>query len=224
MELEQTGVVIPAFNAEMTIGRLVRELVDYGFPKKNIIVIDDGSSDRTADAGRQTGCDVIRESVNHGKGYALRRGFARAADLGLSAVVTLDADGQHRVSEIREFLTADQGLHLVIGCRTRSRSAMPRRRALINRTTSLVISLLSRQYFPDVQSGYRRVDLSMVNRLPLRMDKFQIDPELAYQTVRRGYRVGFVPVTTVYNGERSYIVPLVDTARFVNMAVRFLWR
>lgn len=224
MDFKQIGIVIPAYNAERTVGRLVRELLAFGFPKDNVIVVDDGSSDRTAVAARQAGAGVVGNGVNHGKGHALRRGFARAADLGLRSVVTMDADGQHRVEEIREFLAAEEGLHLVIGCRAKSRSSMPRRRALINRTTSLVISLLSRRHFPDVQCGYRRVDLAMARRLNLRMNKFQVDPELAYQAARRGYRVGFVPVTAVYDGERSHIVPLADTARFVNMALRFLWR
>lgn len=224
MNLKSTGVIIPAYNARKTISGLIRELIDFGFPRENIMVVDDGSTDRTADAARQIGALVLSESVNRGKGYALRHGFARAAELGWKTVITLDADGQHQVAEIARLLNADPSYPLVIGCRQRNRKQMPRPRALINRTTSLVISLLSRQYFPDVQSGYRRIDLAMIRRLPLRMNRFQIDSELSYHAVRRGYRIGFVPVTAVYNGGPSYIKPILDTGRFLNMALRFLWR
>lgn len=224
MELKGTGVIIPAYNAEKTIRILIQELIDFGFPRKDILIVDDGSADRTADAARQAGALVLRESVNRGKGYALRRGFARAVELGWKTVITLDADGQHRVDEIARLLNANPACALVIGCRQQDRAQMPWPRALINRTTSLVISLLSRRYFPDVQSGYRRIDLGMIRRLPLRMEGFQIDPELSYHAARRGYRIGFVPVTAVYNGGPSYIKPLPDTGRFLNMALRFLWR
>jgi glycosyltransferase involved in cell wall biosynthesis len=224
VDLSKIGIVIPAYNAEKTVGTLVRELVEYGFKKENVLVVDDGSLDRTAETAARAGAEVIKNSKNMGKGFALRRGFERAEEKRLDRVITLDADGQHQVSEITGFLKNGRDYDLLIGKRVFEHERMPLLRDLVNRTTSLVISLLGRDYVPDVQSGYRLVDLKVLRKFRLTTNNFQTEAELVCKAARSGFRIGSVPITAVYDGERSYIRPMIDTIRFVNMAVRFLWR
>ena len=224
VELSKIGVIIPAYNAEKTLGPLIRELIGCGFKKANVIVVDDGSHDRTAEVAGQHGVEVITNPKNMGKGFALRRGFERATAKQLGRVITLDADGQHRVAEISGFLRSGNDYDLVIGTRRIGKGRMPLVRNVVNRTTSLVISLLGRKYIPDVQSGYRLINMRILENVNLKTNNFQTESELVYQTARRGYRIGFVPISAVYDGERSYIKPMIDTARFINMAVRYLWR
>ncbi|MEO0124571.1 MAG: glycosyltransferase family 2 protein [candidate division WOR-3 bacterium] len=221
--MDHIGVVIPAYNAEKTLGGLISSLIESGFDRETIIVVDDGSKDKTASLAMYYNVDVIRNEKNMGKGASLDRGFKRAISKGIKKVFTIDADGQHRVSDIQKFLKKENEYELVIGMRLKNSPDMPFIRWVVNRTTSLVISLLSKKYIPDVQSGFRLIDLKIFDKIKLRTKNFQTESELIYKTIKNGYRVGYVPIKTLYNSERSYIMPILDTIRFINMAVRFLW-
>jgi glycosyltransferase involved in cell wall biosynthesis len=99
MKLNKIGAVIPAYNAERTIGQLIRDLLSFGFKKDNVIVVDDGSRDRTAEIAERCGAKVLKNNKNTGKGWTLIKGFEEARKRGLHKVLTMDADGQHRVNE-----------------------------------------------------------------------------------------------------------------------------
>ncbi|MCX7994831.1 MAG: glycosyltransferase family 2 protein [candidate division WOR-3 bacterium] len=221
--MDKIGVVIPAYNAEKSIGPLIEGLLALGFCREALIIVDDGSKDNTVMVAEGYKVDILRNNRNIGKGFSLNRGFQRAISKGLKKVFTIDADGQHRVADIKEFLKIKNEYDLIIGTRLKNSPDMPFIRRLVNRVTSLVISLLSKRYIPDVQSGFRLIDLSIFNRIILKTKNFQTESELVYKAVKNGYRIGFVPIATLYNSEKSYIMPVIDTIRFINMAVRFLW-
>ena len=223
MDFEDVGVVIPAYNAEKTIGGLIEELVDYGFKRGNIIVINDGSKDRTCKAAEGGGVSVVNHKKNMGKGVSLRHGFDAAREKNLKKVFTLDADGQHRVSEITNFFNHEDRYDIIIGVRN-SVVGMPFLRRVVNRTTSLVVSLFAKKYIPDAQSGFRCIDLKIFDEVRLKTNNYQTESELIVKTARHRYPIGFVPITTIYNNERSYIKPLIDTLKFMKMAIGFLWR
>ena len=224
VDLREIGVVIPAYNAEETIGDVIGELTKYGFAKENIIVINDGSRDRTEDAIRSEGVTLVNHKKNMGKGAALRDGFAVARQKDLRKVFVIDADAQHQVSEITSFLKLNNKYDMVIGERKDILMRMPFDRLLTNRTVNLVVSLLSGIRTTDVQCGFRYIDLKIFDKVELRTNNYQTESEMVIRAARNKYKVGFVPVTTIYGNEKSYINPLIDTARFINMAVRFLWR
>ncbi len=223
MLVNSIGVVIPAYNAEKTIGTIIEQLIKYGFKPKNIIVVDDGSKDNTYSVAKRYDVQLIRSHNNMGKGAALNKGFDRAISMGLKMVFTLDADGQHQVSEFKRFLSAGEDSDIIIGKRLENSPEMPILRRIVNRVTSLVISLLGNCYIPDVQSGYRLINLAIFKKVKLKTKHFQTESELVLKAIKNKYRISFVPITTVYNSERSYIMPLIDTIRFINMAIRFLW-
>jgi glycosyltransferase involved in cell wall biosynthesis len=89
-------IAIPSYNEELTIGSVIALAKEYG----DVLVIDDGSKDRTSKVARNAGAIVIRHDVNRGKGNALKTGFEYALSNGYDIVVTLDADGQHNPDEI----------------------------------------------------------------------------------------------------------------------------
>ena len=110
------AIIIPALNEAATIGSIVASLTGTG----HVIVVDDGSSDRTGDIARAQGASVVTHAVNRGYDGALNSGFARAAELDCAYAITLDADGQHPAEKIGEFVGAlDQGADLVLGVRDR---------------------------------------------------------------------------------------------------------
>ena len=144
--------------------------------------------------------------------------------LNLKKVFVIDADAQHRVSDAREFLKLNGSYDMVIGERTRILSKMPLHRQLSNKTVNLVVSLLSGFRTTDVQCGFRFLDLKVFDNVRLKTNHYQTESEMVIRAARNRYRVGFVPITTIYGNEKSHIRGLIDTMRFVNMAVRFLWR
>src|SRR5438128_1071089 len=111
---ERVLIVIPAFNAERTIGAVIRECREV---LDDVLVVDDGSIDRTAAEALEAGARVISHSANRGKGAALKTGFGYAMQRAYDAVITLDADGQHLPREIPKFLIAraETKADLIIG-------------------------------------------------------------------------------------------------------------
>jgi len=224
VDLREIGVVIPAYNAEKTIAAVIKEIIKYGFQKDNVIVVNDGSTDRTEDEVTKQGVILINHEENMGKGAALRDGFAFACQHNLKKVFAVDADAQHRVSEFDAFLKLNGRYDIIIGERKNFLESMPLDRLLTNRTVNLVVSLLSGLRTTDVQCGFRYVDLKIFDKVHLRTSNYQTESEMIIRAARSEYTIGFVPVSTVYAGEKSYINPLLDAWRFINMAVRFLWR
>jgi glycosyltransferase involved in cell wall biosynthesis len=224
VDLREIGVVIPAYNAETTIAGIIGELIRFGFEKDSIIVVNDGSTDRTGETVKIHGVTLVNHEKNMGKGAAMRDGFGAAAEMHLKKVIIIDADAQHQVSEAAEFLKLNGRYDIVIGERTDVLSIMPLDRMLTNRTVNLVVSLLCGVRTTDVQCGFRYVDLKIFDEVSLATNNYQTESEMVIKAARRGYKVGFVPITTIYGKQKSYINPLVDTIRFINMAVRSLWR
>ena len=116
MERPRIGIVVPALNEAATIAAVVEQISPYG----QAIVVDDGSTDATAELARQAGADVVCHPVNHGYDGALNTGFARAAELGCTYIITIDADGQHNPVQLTQMIALlDEGNELVLGIRDR---------------------------------------------------------------------------------------------------------
>jgi glycosyltransferase involved in cell wall biosynthesis len=116
MERPRVGIVVPALNEASTIAAVVESISQYG----QAIVVDDGSTDDTADLARIAGADVVCHKINKGYDGALNSGFARAAELGCTYIITIDADGQHNPAQLSQVIALfDEGYELVIGNRDR---------------------------------------------------------------------------------------------------------
>jgi len=214
-------VVIPAYNAAQTIGPLVRQIKGLGL---DTVVVNDGSTDETAEAASAAGALVMSHLGNLGKGSALRTGFAFALREGYDSVVTLDGDGQHDPTEIPRLLEAASQSHaaLVVGHRLVNRSSMPVSRRWTNRLMSLIVSLLARQRIPDSQCGFRVISRQVLVTIPLSSCRFELETELLLAAARRGVRVLSVPIRTIYQQHDSHIHPLWDGVRFVRLVLRYL--
>lgn len=115
MDRFRVGIVIPALDEAATISSIVQSVEIYGVP----IVVDDGSSDRTAILAKQYGAVVVSHEKNRGYDAALNSGFNKAVELNLELVITIDADGQHNPSLIQDFIRViDSGADVVLGIRS----------------------------------------------------------------------------------------------------------
>lgn len=182
-----------------------------------ILVVDDGSSDRTAELAAGAGADVLRAGRRRGKGAALRAGLNEGLSQGFQSALTLDGDGQHLASDIPRFLRArDQGRPgLIIGDRMRSAKSMPFLRHATNAALSAAISLSVRQSMADTQCGFRliRMDRKFVDLLSA--DHFETESDQIVAALQLDWEISFVPITCVYRSETSKIRPLPDAIRWL---------
>ena len=208
------AVIIPALNAARTVGNVVVEARKYHEP---VIVIDDGSTDGTGDAARAAGANVLRHDVNRRKGAALKTGFAWALDNGCSAVITLDADGQHLPGEIPKFIEqyARGGEDLIIGGRAHLFAHMLPRRRNANRFSAWCIAKCSGVEITDSQSGFRLYSAHLLRALKLRTDGFDMESEVIVLAGRRGFKIVTIPIELgfVDGLSTSHFRPLLDTLR-----------
>ena len=210
--------MIPAYQAEGSIGPLVRAIVAQNLP---VIVVDDASSDQTSAKARRAGARVITRRVNGGKGTALRQGCAAALADRFRWVLIMDADGQHLPSEIPLLLKAAAcgEVDLILGNRMSHPKGMPWERRLTNRLMSSILSALAHQRITDTQCGFRLVSSSVLEGIKLTSERFEIDSELVVKAARAGFRICSVPVSSIYQRNVSFIRPFQDTGRFI----RFLF-
>jgi glycosyltransferase involved in cell wall biosynthesis len=217
----KVAAVIPAYNEEKHIGDVVRRTR----PKlDNVLVVDDGSQDQTADRAREAGAEVIVHEQNRGKGETIKTGLRHWLDRQFDFVIILDADGQHRPEEIERFIAvalSPEAPKLVLGNRMNDVSSMPLVRRMVNRWMSGRISAACGQEIPDTQCGFRLLDRQLIPELLGGAARFDYETEMLIVASRKGFRIASVPISTVYSDEVSSIHPVRDTLRFFKLMRRY---
>jgi glycosyltransferase involved in cell wall biosynthesis len=206
--------LIPAYNEADRIGKVIAASTTY-LP---VLVVDDGSSDSTAQIAKKNGATVLRQTPNQGKGVALRAGFIYAIEEGYQAVLTLDADGQHDPQEIPAFLDAYQlnKSDLIIG--ERDFSQIPPVRRLANTLGRWSFSWAVGQQVSDNQSGYRLISQRMMEAVLNSSEPgFEFEVEMIVVCIQRGYKLNWVPIQTIYREEGSHIHPVRHVIEFSRM-------
>ena len=212
--------LIPAFNEARSIADVVAGVRDA---VSHVIVVDDGSTDGTAERARAAGADVLEHAVNRGKGEAVRTGLARIASGGFTHVLLLDGDMQHLPEEAPRLLEAAErtGADLVLGERRFSREEMPASRYHANRIGSRVLGWFIGAPVEDTQCGFRVFKVDALRPITLTARGYEIETEMLVKVRRRGARLASVPVTAVYAGQRSKLRPVRDTTRTCFLAVYY---
>jgi glycosyltransferase involved in cell wall biosynthesis len=214
--------VVPAFDAAPTVGRVVDDMVAaLGTP---VIVVDDGSTDATAQVARRRGALVVRHERNRGKGAALVTGLREAARLGVSIAVTVDADGQHPAASARTVLNgSDDPRALVLGVRDLSRDGAPPSNRFGNGVSNFFLSAFAGRRLRDTQCGLRRYPVRETLDLGARASGYAFEAEIVLRALAAGLPVVEQPVAVVYpppSERRSHFHPVRDPARIVTAVVR----
>jgi glycosyltransferase involved in cell wall biosynthesis len=208
------AALIPAYEEEARIG----DVVAATHRQLPVIVVDDGSTDATAEVAEAAGARVIHQIPNAGKGAALRAGFRVALDDGLEAVVTLDADGQHDPLEIPSFLAAfaTDRPELIIG--RRETAAMPAVRRASNLAGGALLGLALGRSVPDNQSGFRLIGRTLMRAmLDSEESGFEFEVEMIARCIALGLPMSSIPIRTIYGDETSHIRPWRHFTQFLRI-------
>jgi glycosyltransferase involved in cell wall biosynthesis len=215
------AALIPAYFEERHIfdvaSRTLKQL-DY------VLVVDDGSTDRTSPEAERAGANVEHHPANRGKGAAIKTGLTKLlAKPEVEYVVLLDGDGQHLPEEISRFLEEcnRDDAALLIGNRMSDIRTMPFVRRMTNRYMSWQVSRVCGQSIPDTQCGFRMLRRDLLAPLIAAASvNYDFETEMLAIASRLGHRIGAVPVSTVYGEEKSKIRPVRDTIRFFALLKR----
>ncbi|MCB0002900.1 MAG: glycosyltransferase family 2 protein [Anaerolineae bacterium] len=194
-----TVAVIPAYNEERFIGSVVIKACKYA---DAVIVVDDGSTDATAEIARLAGATVIQHERNSGKGAALSTGLRAARAYDPAVVVLLDADYQHRPREMG-LVTAPVlagEADIVVGSRyLNDASDVPTHRVLGHRVFNLMTNLSSGLSVTDSQSGFRAFSPAALEAITFHSNGFSVESEMQFIAKEQGLRMTEVPITITYS-------------------------
>ncbi|OGP81157.1 MAG: hypothetical protein A2Z08_10180 [Deltaproteobacteria bacterium RBG_16_54_11] len=223
---DKIAILIPAYNASESLRGVIEGIKGYALA---ILVVDDGSTDATAEIALDAGAQVLRHPINRGKGAALRTGFWFLLNQGYEAIITMDADGQHDSSYIPFFIRAyEEGRgDIIIGSRAGEFNAMSWLRRFWNQLGVKAVSKLLGTPLTDTQSGYRLIKAEVLQGLPLRAAGYEGELELLIKACKRGHPVVEIKVTTHYIDGRpsSHFRPVRDTWLVCRTFLQeFFWR
>lgn len=211
--------VLPAYNEAGHVGEVVRALQPL---TDAVVVVDDGSSDATAEEARAAGARVYRHIINRGLGGAIATGLRAALQLGADVIVTLDADGQHVAEEgldvAAPILRGDADF--VIGSRLLNPQGMPFSRRIANRIADLCTGIMFGVHVRDSQSGFRAFSRRVAESIDIRTSRMEVSSEIVAEVARRGFRIAEVPITVIYTDYslskgQNFLVGLQTLAKLV---------
>jgi glycosyltransferase involved in cell wall biosynthesis len=214
-------VLIPCLNEEAAIEAVIHSVLALDAA---VIVIDDGSNDRTPELVSQLPVTLIRHPSRRGKGEALRSGFREALRQGYEAVLTMDGDGQHLAADIPRLLAAAQRYprHIVIGARLLDREQQPRGRRRANGVADWGISWACAQPVADTQSGQRWYPRDALALVDLPAEHFVFEAAILIAASREKHLgVVSVPIASRYHGafRLSHFKPVRDVTRITTYTI-----
>ena len=199
------AAAIPAFNEEKYIGTIVLKTRQY---VGEVIVVDDGSSDQTANVARLAGATVIQHEQNKGYGASIQTLLAEAKKKDINILVLLDADAQHNPDEIPKLIKPiSEGFDLVIGSREQRKSDVPRYRRIGQRVISYFSHFLSGEKVSDSESGFRVFSKKAIASLELREDGMAVSAETIARAAEKGLKITEKPISIRYTEDGSTLNP-----------------
>ncbi len=199
--LKRIYIVIPAYNEEKSIGNVIASLKKEGY--KNIIVVNDGSKDKTSKIAKSKGVLVLDHIINRGLGGALNTGISAALKLGAEIIVTFDADGQHDVSDIESVVKPiiDGKADFVIGSRFLRKQKL-NFHLMIRRFGIKILNLITYALFnihtTDSQSGLRALSRKAASKIRITANRMEVSSEFFREIKKNKLRLKEVPIKTIY--------------------------
>ena len=214
-------VVIPAYNEEAGIVDVIhwiRSALDSSDLAYEVLVVDDGSEDRTFELAQSTGARVLRHHANRGYGEALKTGIRRATH---EWIAIIDADGSYPADQIPPLARGLTQADMVVGARTKAGAAIPLIRRPAKKLLTWLASYLTDSPIPDLNSGLRIFRRSLaLEFLHIFPSGFSFTTTITMAALNNGYIVNFVPIDYLPRKGRSKIRPIRDTLNFLILILR----
>lgn len=213
-------IIVPAYNESRYIGKFLDELL---LVTKQIVVVDDGSTDKTLAIAKSKGVICLTHLVNLGKGAALKTGCDYAfKKLGAEGVIIMDGDDQHAVEDIKYFeKELNQGAAVVHGVRKMD-AKMPLMRILGNKSISILINLLFGRYIADIPSGFKGFTKTAYSQIKWYSPGYEVETEIAVRIAKNKLKYVEVPISTLYH-DKDYGFNLLDAWRILIKIPFWLW-
>ncbi len=195
---ENVWVIIAAYRESPVIAGIVSGVKAHGY---RVVVVDDGSSDATGELARAAGAIVLRHPINLGQGAALQTGINFALSAGAAALVTFDADGQHRPGEIAGLVEAlrDDGADFALGSRFLAADAtVPPARRMLLKVATWFTRLTTGLRVTDTHNGLRAMTRRGARTIALRQNRMAHASEILHQIAKSGFKYVERPVTVEY--------------------------
>jgi glycosyltransferase involved in cell wall biosynthesis len=198
--------IIPFYNEYETLNNILHETSKY---VKFIFAVNDGSNDDSYKIERQiSNVKFIDHDKNYGKGKALNSGFKAAVLSGCDYIITLDADLQHEPKYIPDLLKGLKSFDIIIGNRLKNLKRMPLQRRLSNKLTSFFLTIKTGQNILDSQCGYRAYSVKVLREVETDFSGFEAESEILVKASKKGFKIGFVDIPTIYGNEKSKMQPV----------------
>ena len=197
---------MPAYNEEKYIGTLVLKTRQY---VDEVIIVDDGSTDQTANVAKLAGATVIRHIGKKGKGAAVQSVLLEAKKKAPDILVLLDADSQHNPDEIPSLIKSVlEGYDLVIGSRQEQPDKTPRYRRIGQRILLYSTRILSGESLSDSECGFRALSRKAISNLKLKENGFAIEAEMIASAKNEHLKIIEVPISNIYTKDGSTLHPV----------------
>ena len=214
---------IPAYNEEENIAKIISQLKDV---TQSIIVCDDHSTDNTNKIAKSLGVDVVTHSKNMGYGSAIKSIFAKAKEIDSDVLVTMDADGQHRIEDLKKILepVLSGTVDICIGSRFLEKNVenVPSYRKVGIKVLTKLTNVSLKESITDSQSGFRVYSKKAISEITPTESGMAISNEILLKASSLNLRIGEVPIVVLYDGDTSTHNPVshgtsvfVSTLKFI---------
>lgn len=213
---KKIGVLVPTYNNAHTLVSVLESILQY---TDQVIVVNDGSTDRTAVLLQDFPIiQVVHYAPNRGKGYALRHGFKRALELGYDYVISIDSDGQHFAEDLPKFLEKLESHPgaIIMGARNMDQASVPGKSSFGNKFSNFWFKVETGLTLADTQTGYRLYPVRLLSSLAFVTEKFEFEIEVLVRAAWAGIEITEVPVRVFYAEKEkrvSHFRPFRDFSR-----------
>jgi glycosyltransferase involved in cell wall biosynthesis len=195
---DKVFIIIPAYNEEKVIDGVIKGIKKEGF--KNIVVVDDGSKDKTKSTASKEKAVVLRHIINRGKGAAVKTGLEYAKLKKAEIAVTIDGDGQHNPKDIRKMIEKiERGYEIVLGSRfIKKKNKMPLFNRIANHIANILVFFIYKLWVSDSQSGFRAYSKKALEVINTKLDRYEFDSEVIREIAKNKLKFCEIPIDVFY--------------------------
>jgi len=220
------AIVIPAYNEEATICDIVKRALEQS---NNVIVVDDGSADKTVNEVNGLPITLIKHEINKGKAASLWDGFIAALDMGVDTIITIDGDGQHAPEDIPLLIAKAEAFpkDIIIGARLADKYAIPAKRYYANKFANFWIAWAAGYPIADSQSGFRLYPKALFENLKISIQhSFVFESEILIKAAQLGVYSHPVKIPAVYKkgARQSHFRGVHDITLITKMVAKSLFK